>query len=216
MVCSLSGEHLNGTRWLVMPHDAPRRRSCTAAAATGQSVVMIRLYGKLPAHGDFLNRGLRDRQARMADRMLTAMIVGAQQAWDDHFAERYAAAQPWLWHAPGSSGLIIPSMDAAGRLFPLGVATATPDLQAVYDLVVEAIAGAIAVDALVGSLTALKQAGDAVAGEQHRKHGLAADFQAAIPSQGHWFLPDDEAPSLPRPDGALWSEIIASQGEVRV
>lgn len=194
MVGALPGEHLNGA----------------APIATGSRSGMIRLYGKLPAHGDFVSRGLREKAAQTADRMLTAMLGAAREAWGDQFADRYAAAQPWLWQGAGLSGLIIPSMDAAGRLFPLGLAAPTPDLQGVYDRTVDAIARATAVDALIGALAALGTAAPDATG------GLATGATSAVASQGAWFLPDDEAPSLPHPDAMLWSELIASQGEVRV
>lgn len=168
---------------------------------------MIVLYGKLPRHGDFLSRGLGERQAQAADAMLTAMLDGAREAWGDDFAPRYGEAQPWLWQAAGWSGLIIPSVDAAGRRFPLALAAPIADLQGVYDAAIAAIAEATPVDDLMGELDRMRQ--------QAGAQPALSDEAAATAALGQWFLPDDTAPSLPHPDGAVWSQIITPLGEVR-
>jgi type VI secretion system ImpM family protein len=199
VVGQVSGEHLNDAWQSPFAHSEP--------AWAGSRQAMIVLYGKLPRHGDFLCRGLAERQAQAADRMLTAMLEAAREEWGDDFATRYAEAQPWLWQAAGWSGLIIPSMDAAGRCFPLALAAPVADLQAVYDAAIAAIAEASPVDDLMGELARMSQ--------QAGAQSDPSDEAAATAALGQWFLPDDTAPSLPPPDGTVWSDIMTPLGEVR-
>lgn len=93
---------------------------------------MAGLFGKLPAHGDFVRRGWSDETVDAIDRWLTDTIVAARAGRDDPAFER------WMWEAPlwrgfvpagklGSLALhigVAPSRDAAGRLFALAAGIA--------------------------------------------------------------------------------------------
>lgn len=78
-----------------------------------------RLFGKLPAHGDFVARGcsLEDRTA--LDGWLTGSLADAQVRFGPAFADRFDAALPWRGEGEGSVALITASQDAAGRRYPL-------------------------------------------------------------------------------------------------
>lgn len=82
------------------------------------------LFGKLPALGDFVSRGL-DMDARdRLDAWLSAEMEGARARWGEAFDARYDAAPAWTFvdrDAAGnwSGGALCASMDRAGRRFPL-------------------------------------------------------------------------------------------------
>jgi len=119
------------------------------------------IFGKLPLHGDFVARGLPAGLRGALDRWLTR-----------HLARRAHAPQSWppgglratlILGGDSLSALILPSMDRAGRAFPLaccylpGLAwedadgwcdAATPTARAACD-------GALSADSLQAALAAL-------------------------------------------------------------
>ncbi len=81
------------------------------------------IFGKLPTHGDFVSRGLSAEERDVWDVALSASLQHAKEEKGDAFATLYASAPPWRFlREEGASwlaGSIVPSMDSAGRLFPL-------------------------------------------------------------------------------------------------
>ena len=81
------------------------------------------LFGKLPAHGDFVSRGmtLDDRDA--LDRWLAGSLAEARASLGDVFDDRYEAAPPWrcAWaDATGwTAGALAMSVDGVGRRYPV-------------------------------------------------------------------------------------------------
>lgn len=97
-----------------------------------------RLFGKLPAHGDFVARGCTPAEQASLDAWLTASLANAQDRFGGAFADRFDAALPWLGCGTGAIGVIAASQDAAGRRYPLLlVCAATGDIE---DLIYAAIA----------------------------------------------------------------------------
>ncbi|EGI55397.1 hypothetical protein SUS17_1822 [Sphingomonas sp. S17] len=78
-----------------------------------------RLFGKLPAHGDFVVRGCSGEERARLDAWLTASMEQAQQRFGTAFAERFDGAHPWIGTGPGAGGIIAASQDMAGRRYPL-------------------------------------------------------------------------------------------------
>lgn len=76
------------------------------------------LFGKLPAHGDFVARGVGQAQRQALDAWLSASQAAAVAAYPD-FADRFDRALPWRAEGVGVAGAITPSQDAVGRRFPL-------------------------------------------------------------------------------------------------
>jgi serine/threonine protein phosphatase Stp1 len=90
---------------------------------------MTGIYGKLPAHGDFVRRGLPQSFVQPWDHWLQGGITAAQAALGPVFDARWAVAPAWRFHLPAGrcgpdavAGVLLPSADAVGRLFPLTVA----------------------------------------------------------------------------------------------
>lgn len=84
------------------------------------------LFGKLPAHGDFVSRGLPPPDRETLDRWLTGELAAARGELGQAFEARYDVAPPWRFAVEDGSGwiagAIAPSIDAVGRRFPLVVA----------------------------------------------------------------------------------------------
>ncbi|MFC4294342.1 type VI secretion system-associated protein TagF [Novosphingobium tardum] len=82
------------------------------------------LFGKLPAHGDFLVRGVSGPLRDQLDDWLAAALARARARFSDDFDARYLAAPAWLLIDRGGDGgwrgaALCPSVDAVGRRFPL-------------------------------------------------------------------------------------------------
>lgn len=143
------------------------------------------LFGKLPAHGDFVRRGWPDETVDAVDRWLTDGIADARETRDDAaFAAWMHAAPLWLGYVPpgmlGPLALYLglaPSIDRAGRLFPIaagvaGDADATwNQVSSGYGMVLDAaiydaLAGRVDADGLVEAIAipvSVSHAGDAPA-----------------------------------------------------
>lgn len=91
------------------------------------------LYGKVPAHGDFVRRGLPSSFVAPWDSWLAAGIatargqLGAQWegAWDSAPAWRFALP-PGACGPDAVAGVMLPSQDQVGRRFPITLAALLP------------------------------------------------------------------------------------------
>lgn len=90
-------------------------------------------YGKIPGRGDFIARRVPVSFSEPWDRWLQQAIEGGQRrlggGWRDTFLSmpvwRFALG-PGVVGVSAWAGLMVPSVDAVGRYFPLTVATALP------------------------------------------------------------------------------------------
>jgi protein phosphatase/serine/threonine-protein phosphatase Stp1 len=87
------------------------------------------VFGKLPAHGDFVRRGLPQSFVGPWDAWLQAGIGVARGALGEAFEPSWAATPAWRFFLPAGAcgpaavaGLLLPSADAVGRPFPLTLA----------------------------------------------------------------------------------------------
>ena len=84
------------------------------------------LFGKLPAHGDFISRGLLAGERDRLDDWLSTEMADTRAAFGKAFEDLFDTAPPWrcAWAGEGhwSAGALAPSVDAVGRRFPLLVA----------------------------------------------------------------------------------------------
>lgn len=118
-----------------------------------------KLFGKLPAHGDFVSRGLSAAEREMVDLWLSASLADARATYEELFDETYDWALPWAGEGEGVAGAIAASQDAAGRRFPALLLCRGGDAVA---LLSEAIAERWDADRLVAA------AGEGPAGEVAR------------------------------------------------
>ena len=116
-------------------------------------------FGKLPAHGDFVARGLPAGARQVLDRWLTQVLRLCGPAPEDWPPGGLRAL---IAHAGAPLALLIlPSRDAAGREFPLAAVSpadaaghAQIELwaEAVLPVLHDAAEGALDADALIGRL----------------------------------------------------------------
>ncbi|MGQ0546838.1 MAG: type VI secretion system-associated protein TagF [Betaproteobacteria bacterium] len=91
-------------------------------------------YGKMPAAGDFIARRLPASFSEPWDRWLQAAMTGSRERLGEAWSDAFLSMPPWRFVlAPGIvsrnawAGLMVPSVDAVGRYFPLTVASALPE-----------------------------------------------------------------------------------------
>jgi len=83
------------------------------------------VLGKLPFHGDFVARGISASARDEMDRWLVDAMATARDELGLRFEESFDRALPWrfAWHVERwTAGALVPSVDSAGRRFPLLVA----------------------------------------------------------------------------------------------
>lgn len=104
----------------------------------------IGLYGKLPAHGDFIERNLSRAFVDAWDNWLQQSILSSQSQLNEHWLNTYMTSPIWRFAlSPGCLdqhpwlGVTLPSVDSVGRYFPLTLAAKlppnTPLFQAMQD-----------------------------------------------------------------------------------
>ena len=87
------------------------------------------LYGKLPAHGDFLSRNLPPGFVQGWDEWLQRSVSSSQEQLGGRWLELYLTSPLWRFTiSPGVvdnqvwAGVVMPSVDKVGRYFPLTLA----------------------------------------------------------------------------------------------
>lgn len=95
---------------------------------------MTGVYGKLPAHGDFVRRELPLSFIQPWDEWLQAGLGAARDALGSEFDATCATAPPWRFRLPAGAcgscavvGVLLPSRDSVGRTFPLTLAALIRD-----------------------------------------------------------------------------------------
>jgi type VI secretion system ImpM family protein len=94
---------------------------------------MTGVYGKLPSHGDFVRRELPLNFVQPWDQWLQEGLRAARESLAREFDALWAAAPAWRFRIPAGAcgdsevaGVMVTSQDAAGREFPLTLATLVP------------------------------------------------------------------------------------------
>jgi type VI secretion system ImpM family protein len=90
------------------------------------------LFGKLPALGDFVSRGIDMATRERLDAWVSAEMETARGRWGDAFEGRYDNAPAWTFvdrddAGNWSGGALCASMDRSGRRFPLLVSAPADD-----------------------------------------------------------------------------------------
>ena len=117
-----------------------------------------RIFGKLPAHGDFVARGLVAAERDVLDAWLSGEMLAAREMLGSDFEDRYDRAPPWRFAGPEGAGVLVASVDGVGRRFPLYLALVGGNEDAaegVEDLAYRAFAENWDVDALVSEIGTL-------------------------------------------------------------
>jgi type VI secretion system ImpM family protein len=95
-------------------------------------------YGKLPARGDFVRRGLPDSFVNPWDAWLQTVIACGRAEFSDTWLDSYLTAPIWRFFINGGVldndawlGVIMPSVDNVNRYFPLSLAARANGIDAV-------------------------------------------------------------------------------------
>ena len=87
------------------------------------------LYGKLPAHGDFIDRNLPVSFITEWDLWLQQSLTASRAQCGEQWLDYYLVSPVWYFALSAGcvdesswAGIILPSVDAAGRYFPLTLA----------------------------------------------------------------------------------------------
>lgn len=123
------------------------------------------LFGKLPAHGDFVGRGIAPDDREALDLYLAGSLAAARATLgEDAFEDFYEQAPPWrfAWrHAEGwTAGAMALSVDGVGRRYPILAALAgigddavEGAADAIENLLYDALHGSWDADRLFAALT---------------------------------------------------------------
>lgn len=90
----------------------------------------VGFFGKLPSHGDFVTRGLRESFLNAWDSWLQRVIAGSQQRLGSAWVPAYMTSPLWRFVLSEDvidgacwAGVLMPSVDRVGRNFPFTIAT---------------------------------------------------------------------------------------------
>ncbi|XZZ71245.1 type VI secretion system-associated protein TagF [Microbulbifer sp. JMSA008] len=93
----------------------------------------IGIFGKLPGHGDFIQRQLPASFVRVWDEWLQRAVHGSREIMGENWLDYYLTSPVWRFaHSKGIIdetpwvGVLVPSVDSVGRYFPLTIAAPLP------------------------------------------------------------------------------------------
>ena len=164
------------------------------------------LYGKVPAHGDFVRRGLPSSFVAPWDAWLQDAVAAAREALGIGWSDAWDHAPAWRFALPAGAcgpdavaGVMLPSQDTVGRRFPVTLAALLPagaptPMPAWFDRVEAAAlagrAGAADADALLAAIP------DPAAPE--------ADFPPALAAFAATTEATPPATAMPGPTAPFW------------
>lgn len=135
------------------------------------------IFGKLPAHGDFIHRNLPSRVVNLWDEWLQGFVASTQERLGEAWLDIYLTSPIWRFCLSSGvidehqwAGILLPSVDRVGRYFPFSVihkikgecnpAEFVDIQQAWYEQIeasaLKALEGYLQTDALVEELNTLK------------------------------------------------------------
>lgn len=135
------------------------------------------VYGKLPTHGDFIQRNLSAAFVTPWDEWLQHFVAGAQEKMGGDWLDIYLTSPIWRFAlSPGVvdedrwAGILMPSVDQVGRYFPFTVVLKLPPehnpmeflgsqaawYEQVEQLALNALDGELPLDELVDALAAIE------------------------------------------------------------
>lgn len=105
-------------------------------------VSTVGLFGKLPAHGDFVQRNVPGTFVDTWDEWLMRCVQSSRDALGEHWLDVYLTSPIWRFAlSPGAvdaqawAGIVMPSVDSVGRYYPLTVVQRLPEQVNVIELV---------------------------------------------------------------------------------
>jgi len=136
----------------------------------------IGLFGKLPAHGDFVQRNLPAGFINIWDEWLQHFIAGTREQLGENWLDIYLTSPLWRFVFSAGvvdennwAGIMIPSVDRVGRYYPFSIIKKLPQnvnpfefiqqqtawYKEIEALALDALDGEVLIDDLVLSLDAM-------------------------------------------------------------
>jgi len=133
-------------------------------------------FGKLPAHGDFIHRGLPTHCINVWDEWLQSVVGASQEQLGEQWLDVYLTSPIWRFaFSPGVidehiwAGISLPSVDRVGRYFPFSILSCAPAsvpatallsdnnpwFEAIEQAALEALDGQLLIDGLAERLQAV-------------------------------------------------------------
>ena len=114
----------------------PVSTNTSSNAFSPGGAVEVGLFGKLPSRGDFVRRRVADAFVDAWDAWLRECLAASRDALGDRWLDIYLTSPAWRFALSAGTcgpvsviGLMVPSVDRAGRYFPLTlVANLPPDV----------------------------------------------------------------------------------------
>lgn len=134
------------------------------------------IFGKLPAHGDFVQRNLPGSFIEPWDDWLQRAVLGSRETVGGQWLEYYLTSPIWRFafsagviDAHTWAGVLVPSVDSVGRYFPMTLAVSCPATgnpfsylrdendwyQALSDLAIETLQSSLQVDEVIKRFPAM-------------------------------------------------------------
>jgi type VI secretion system protein ImpM len=173
----------------------------------------IGFFGKLPAHGDFIDRGLPRAFIDPWDQWLQAALANSRELLGGAWLSHYMVGPIWRFALAGGlcgqsawRGLLMPSVDRVNRYFPLTLAIAEPAqasplaalagngawFEACEEAALSALDPSVDADALAQRLSAI----EVPATGPTRARVSCPRYGADGASAWHFGLPDDTGAGL--------------------
>jgi type VI secretion system protein ImpM len=131
--------------------------------------IAVGFFGKIPSRGDFVRAGLSRDFTLAWDEWLQAVLPACRRLTGEGWDAAWRGTRPWRFTLPVGQcgprpilGLFLPSVDRAGRCFPLTIAAegavdGTCFLDQAEPIGMDAVAGAYAPEGLLAQLTKIAQ-----------------------------------------------------------
>jgi type VI secretion system ImpM family protein len=121
----------------------PRRDETAGSLRDGLRPAGAWLFGKIPAHGDFVSRGIDHETHQQLDDWLSGELARGRSRFAD-FDSRYVQAPPWYFvdqdpAGAWSGGALCLSVDKVGRRFPILVAAPAKEAAAAREVALAAL-----------------------------------------------------------------------------
>ncbi len=170
--------------------------------------VSAMLFGKLPAHGDFVARGLSGEARASLDEWLAAEMASARSELGEEFESGYDRCRAWHFALEDEfgwmAGSILPCADSVGRRFPLVAGRVAPSAKG-------AVGTAAACEEAVRDALQLGWSADQLFG---RLMNLACEAGETAAKSGWWPAGGEPTPLLEgdQPEGLVTAMIREPAG----
>lgn len=165
----------------------------------------VGLFGKLPAHGDFIYRDLPTNFINAWDAWLQGFVGSSQEQIGEAWLDVYLTSPIWRFAFSEGvidqnawAGIVLPSVDRVGRYFPFSIATPVAGSANPLDLIAESAwfeaMEAAALQALEGRLL-IDELVEEINRHALKPKSLYAGAGPKIGQKGALIELDDEGPS---------------------